>query len=137
MTNKKSRLSEKLKKFAERMRQTQRTNKNFADESKKPKPIARAPAKPKAAAKKELTERTLDFIEKRIVIKEQEELPAKKLPAKKEPAEKTPKETPTPRKEVDDTELQNQYKAETGKNAIWRGQETKGYIDWKQKQLNK
>ena len=33
------------------------------------------------------------------------------------------------------TELQNKYKEATGKNAIWRGQETKAYQECKQKYI--
>ena len=29
------------------------------------------------------------------------------------------------------TPLMEQYEEETGKKAIWRGKETKGYIEWK------
>ena len=33
--------------------------------------------------------------------------------------------------ELDEEALQEQYKNETGKNAIWRGKVTKGYLEWK------
>jgi len=65
--------------------------------------------------------------------------PAKKTPAKKTPAKKTPaKKTKEKEKkskpsadEQDEDALQAQYKEETGKNAIWRGKVTKGYVEWK------
>ena len=59
---------------------------------------------------------------------------AKKAPAKKAPAKKAPvkekKSKPT-NDELDEEALQEQYNKETGKNAIWRGKVTKGYIEWK------
>ncbi|MBD3350211.1 MAG: hypothetical protein GF364_01870 [Candidatus Lokiarchaeota archaeon] len=33
-----------------------------------------------------------------------------------------------------DEELQKQFKEETGKNAIWRGNKTKGYLEWLEQQ---
>ena len=33
-------------------------------------------------------------------------------------------------------ELQSKYNEQTGKNAIWRAKETKGYLEWKKKQLS-
>ncbi len=39
-------------------------------------------------------------------------------------------------KEMDERTLQSIYKKETGKKAIHRGKETRGYIDWKKKQLS-
>ncbi len=39
-------------------------------------------------------------------------------------------------KEMDDRTLQSIYKKETGKKPIHRGKETRGYIDWKKKQLS-
>ncbi|MFX1554778.1 MAG: hypothetical protein ACFFBV_12685 [Promethearchaeota archaeon] len=38
-------------------------------------------------------------------------------------------------KEMDERTLQSVYKKETGKKAIHRGKETKGYIEWKKKQM--
>jgi len=32
--------------------------------------------------------------------------------------------------------LQQHYKEETGKNAIWHGKETKGYEEWKKEKLS-
>ena len=131
MTNKKSGFSEKLKKFARKMRNKQITTNISADNFKSPTLAAAVKPKPKKLDSKDLTERTLGFIEKRVVIKDPETL---KETDKKAP-KAAPKETPT--KTLDETELQNKFKAETGKNAIWRGQETKVYIEWKQKQLAK
>lgn len=39
-------------------------------------------------------------------------------------------------KEMDERTLQSIYKKETGKKAIHRGKETKGYIEWKKKELS-
>lgn len=38
-------------------------------------------------------------------------------------------------KEMDERTLQSVYKKETGKKAIHRGKETRGYIDWKKKEI--
>jgi len=72
--------------------------------------------------------------------------PAKKAPAKKDPAKKAPakkapaKEAPTKKalakkapakKAVPDEEaLIEEFKNETGKNAIWRGKKTKQFTEW-------
>jgi hypothetical protein len=39
-------------------------------------------------------------------------------------------------KDMDERTLQSIYKKETGKKAIHRGQETRGYIEWKKKELS-
>jgi len=64
--------------------------------------------------------------------------PVKKAPAEKAPAEKSPakkevkeKKDKPPADEPDEDALQAQYNEETGKNAVWRGKVTKGYVDWK------
>ena len=36
--------------------------------------------------------------------------------------------------ELEDKKLMEKFKAEKGKNAIWRGKITKGYLEWKEKQ---
>lgn len=65
------------------------------------------------------------------------------------------KEKPTPKKEgviekpikekaasktkkpkIDEKSLQDQFQKETGKHAIWRGKETKAYLDWKEEKLS-
>ncbi len=49
---------------------------------------------------------------------------------------KTPTEKPQPKKKLDDNEsLMKQFEEETGKKAIWRGKETKAYLDWKEEKL--
>ncbi|MCK4687770.1 MAG: hypothetical protein KAT66_06555, partial [Candidatus Lokiarchaeota archaeon] len=35
----------------------------------------------------------------------------------------------------DEEALQKQYEEETGKKSIWRGKETKGYIEWKKEKM--
>ena len=65
---------------------------------------------------------------------EPKKAPAKKTPAKKTPAKKTKekeKKSKPSADEQDEDALQAQYKEETGKNAIWRGKVTKGYVEWK------
>ena len=37
------------------------------------------------------------------------------------------------RKYINESKLQTNFNRETGKNAIWRGKETKGYLEWKKK----
>jgi hypothetical protein len=39
-------------------------------------------------------------------------------------------------KEMDERTLQSIYKKETGNKAIHRGKETRGYIEWKKKQIS-
>jgi DNA-directed RNA polymerase subunit A' len=78
------------------------------------------------------------------VTKIQEEIKKKPISKKAPPAEKpsttkskgkkapVKKEESKPAVEVsDEAVLQEQYEKETGKNAIWRGKVTKGYLDWK------
>ena len=60
--------------------------------------------------------------------------PAKKTAPKTTTAEKTPAKEEPSKEDVKISEeetLQKQYMDETGKNAIWRGKQTKGYIEWK------
>ncbi|MFW9894342.1 MAG: DNA-directed RNA polymerase subunit A' [Candidatus Thorarchaeota archaeon] len=61
----------------------------------------------------------------------------KKPPEEKE--EKPKKATiPKPKikaETIDDKELIKQFEEETGKNAVWRGKETKAYINWKKEKL--
>ncbi|MHA2390361.1 MAG: DNA-directed RNA polymerase subunit A' [Promethearchaeota archaeon] len=56
-----------------------------------------------------------------------------KLKSKKEeiPKEKLEKKEDS----VDEEALMQQFEAETKKKAIWRGKETKGYLDWKKEKL--
>ncbi len=53
------------------------------------------------------------------------------------PKEKTKEEASTKKKEkdIDENELLRQFEEDTGKKAIWRGKETKGYLDWKTEKL--
>jgi len=62
-----------------------------------------------------------------------EEAPKKEI-SKKETITKevTPK---TEKTSSTDEALQKQFEEETGKNAIWRGKETKAYLDWKKEKL--
>jgi len=84
---------------------------NIRKELKEETKTKKEPAKKKAPAKKPATKKTA----------------AKKKPAKEE-KEEPPKEDA---KLSDEEALQQQYIDETGKNAIWRGKKTKGYIEWK------
>jgi len=40
------------------------------------------------------------------------------------------------KKEFDEDSLKQQFEEETGKKAVWRGKETKTYLEWKEKQIN-
>ena len=59
-------------------------------------------------------------------------------PKEKAPPKEKPKKEIKPKKEVkvhdEDTSIK-QFEDETGKKAIWRGKETKAYINWKQEIL--
>jgi len=59
---------------------------------------------------------------------------------KKQEAEKKPEKQEKPAKkekaeELDEEELMKLFEEETGKNAMWRGKQTKGYLDWKEEKL--
>ena len=143
---------EQFKKFADKLRQKRDikiTSQVSPSKIKKIQPKATVPAKPKREAKQVIGTKTQEFIEKREVIKESKVL---EKPIKVTPTTETPKKAPeavpkkaikaepkeklTTEKVLDETELQDKFKAETGKNAIWRGQETKAYTEWKQKRSN-
>jgi outer membrane biosynthesis protein TonB len=73
-------------------------------------------------------------------VKKVSETKSKPKPKPKKTA--TPKEKPKKEvkpkieeKTVDENELLKQFEEETGKKAIWRGKETKGYLDWKNEKL--
>ena len=57
-------------------------------------------------------------------------------PKEKPKKEAKPKPKPKPKeKTTDEDELLRQFEEESGKKAIWRGKETKGYLDWKNEKL--
>jgi DNA-directed RNA polymerase subunit A' len=63
---------------------------------------------------------------------------SKSKPKKVATPKKKPKKEVTSEKEkkaIDENELLKQFEEETGKKAIWRGKETKGYKDWKNEKL--
>ncbi|TFG28099.1 MAG: DNA-directed RNA polymerase subunit A' [Promethearchaeota archaeon] len=57
--------------------------------------------------------------------------PAEKAPIQKEKAKKPSKKEEKIEEASDEQATQEQYEKETGKNAIWRGKVTKGYLEWK------
>ncbi|MFX1495635.1 MAG: hypothetical protein ACFFBZ_15230, partial [Promethearchaeota archaeon] len=63
----------------------------------------------------------------------------KKPVVKAEKVKKTPakekKEPKVKEEEIDEDSLMKRYEEETGKNAIWRGKTTKGYLDWKKEKV--
>ncbi|MFW9998872.1 MAG: DNA-directed RNA polymerase subunit A' [Candidatus Hermodarchaeota archaeon] len=86
-----------------------------------------------------LKAKALNVQEVRKVLKES---PTKKpsITKEKQVSEKKPVKTtadkPKPKKKtVDDKALIEEFEAETGKNAIWRGKETKAYLEWKEEKL--
>jgi DNA-directed RNA polymerase subunit A' len=87
-----------------------------------------------------LKAKSLDFEEVRSEAKKapkKAETKPKKKPPQKEKKEE--KEEPTESKEsavdLDEEELIKLFEEETGKNAIWRGKITKGFIEWKEERL--
>ena len=60
-------------------------------------------------------------------IKQKEVSTPKQKPKKEETKEKAEK--------INDKSLMKQFEEETGKNAIWRGKETKAYSEWKEEKL--
>ncbi|MFX1238638.1 MAG: hypothetical protein ACFE8P_13095, partial [Promethearchaeota archaeon] len=89
-----------------------------------------------------LKAKALDVDSIREEIKK-EEKQKKSAPKKKSAAPKTKQKSSSSKKEektikkveISDEELQAQFTQETGKNAIWRGKETKAYLDWKAEKL--
>ncbi|MFW9864594.1 MAG: DNA-directed RNA polymerase subunit A' [Candidatus Thorarchaeota archaeon] len=77
-----------------------------------------------------------DTVTKKSVpkVKKKPEIKPKKTPKKETTPKKAPKKKEAPKKEEqleDEETLRKKFEEETGKNAIWRGKETKGYLDWK------
>ena len=57
--------------------------------------------------------------------------PKKKTVSEKKPIKKATAKTKPQKDEVSEDALIKQFEEETGKKAIWRGKETKAYLDWK------
>jgi len=57
--------------------------------------------------------------------------PKKKVEPEKKPAKEIPAKVKPQKKKVNEDTLRKQFEEETGKKAIWRGKETKAYLDWK------
>ena len=97
---------------------------------KKPAPKKTAPKK-KPAPKKTVPKKKL--APKKTAPKKKpaskKSSPKKTTPEKK-PVKKTDSK-PKPKAAADEESLQRQYEGETGKKAIWRGKETKGFEEWK------
>jgi len=55
----------------------------------------------------------------------------KKTTPEKKPVKKTDSKPKPKAAAADEESLQQQYEEETGKKAIWRGKETKGFVEWK------
>ena len=117
--------------------------------SKKPKPTKTVP-------KKLVTTMEADLVKQKPIIEPKakpksktEAKPAVKpepksklaVKPKPEPNKEAPKEEtkkveakPAVKPKLDEEALQKKFKEETGKNAIWRGAETKAYKEWKENQ---
>ncbi|MFX0070948.1 MAG: hypothetical protein ACFFAO_07650, partial [Candidatus Hermodarchaeota archaeon] len=86
-----------------------------------------------------LKAKALDVNEIKEEIKIKPKQPAKKAPEKKAPAKKIAEKKPVKEstEEISEEELQSLYEKETGKNAVWRGKVTKGFLEWKAEKLGK
>ncbi len=66
------------------------------------------------------------------------EKPSEAKPKKVAPTKKKPKKETITKKEesdINEDDLIKQFEEDSGKKAIWRGKETKNYIDWKKEKL--
>jgi DNA-directed RNA polymerase subunit A' len=61
-------------------------------------------------------------------------VPKEKIDSEKTTVKKVESAPKSDEKEMDEQTLQQKFEEETGKKAIWRGKETKAYIDWKEQQ---
>ncbi|UCC18324.1 MAG: DNA-directed RNA polymerase subunit A' [Promethearchaeota archaeon] len=61
----------------------------------------------------------------------------KKAAVEDKPIEKVKPKAKPKKKELDEDSLKKQFEEETGKNAVWRGKDTKAYIEWKEEKLRK
>ncbi len=61
--------------------------------------------------------------------------PKKETISEDKPVKRAKPKTKPKKDEFDEEILMKQFEKETGKNAIWRGKETKAYLDWKEKKL--
>ncbi|TFG08340.1 MAG: DNA-directed RNA polymerase subunit A' [Promethearchaeota archaeon] len=92
-----------------------------------------------------LKAKSLDVNEVKNAIKSKpKKKPVDKTPAKKKPKkiaaeEEKPEEKPSeePSEKMNEEEMQALFEKETGKNAIWRGKITKGYLEWKEEKFGK
>jgi DNA-directed RNA polymerase subunit A' len=60
----------------------------------------------------------------------------KKTKSEKQEVEVVKIKVKTETKELDEESLKKQFEKETGKNAVWHGKETKGYLEWKESHKN-
>ena len=89
----------------------------------------------KIATPKEKPKKEVSTIKKTSTIVEKvSETKPKKIATPKEKPKKEVKPKPK-EKTTDEDELLRQFEEESGKKAIWRGKETKGYLDWKNEKL--
>ncbi len=85
--------------------------------------------KAKALDSKEVREEIKKNLPKKLSVSKEKGV------SKKKPT-KTPTNKPQPKKKPDDNDsMIQQFEEETGKKAIWRGKETKAYLDWKEEKL--
>jgi len=82
------------------------------------------------------TQKTSSKAKKIVDVKPKKAVSPKEKPKPKKAV--SPKEKPKPKKEketVNEDSLIKQFEDESGKKAIWRGKETKAYLDWKTEKL--
>ena len=99
---------------------------------KKPAPKTKAAPKKKPASKTKAAPKKKPASKTKAAPKKKPASKTKAAPKKKPEKEKQKK----PTESLDDETLQQHYKEETGKNAIWHGKETKGYEEWKKEKLS-
>ncbi len=86
-----------------------------------------------------LKAKSLDIEEVRKEAAKKPKKKTPKKPEKKEEKEKKEEESTEKIKKSEDLteeELMKLFEEETGKNAIWRGKMTKGFLEWKEERLN-
>ncbi|MFW9948574.1 MAG: DNA-directed RNA polymerase subunit A' [Candidatus Thorarchaeota archaeon] len=73
----------------------------------------------------------LEEIREEIKHKPSEQKPVQKKSEKGKKEVVEPSKSKEEKEAKDEDEMMKEYEQETGKNAIWRGSTTKGYLDWK------
>ena len=69
------------------------------------------------------------------VSKSKKSVLKKEIISEDKPVKSTKAKIKPKKEKLDEETLVKQFEKETGKNAIWRGKETKAYLDWKEEKL--